>query len=124
MSESRPTHTVEVPVGDGEDVVRVRVDEVDESLVRVGRGGRTVARAEQSLGQMLDIVRPVADAFVGRCHAMAFLPDEATLQFGLSVSADAKLAIAGASMDANFSVSLTWNRKDENPRAGDIPQES
>lgn len=114
-------HTVEVSVGDGEDVVRVWVDEVDESLVRVGRGGRTVARAEQSLEQMLDVVRPVADTFVGRFRAMAQLPDEATLQFGLSVSADAKLAIASAATEANFSVTLRWNRKDGDGRADGDP---
>ncbi|WP_088999995.1 CU044_2847 family protein [Micromonospora echinofusca] len=118
MGEGQPGHTVEVPLGDGEGVVRVQVDEVDESLVRVGRGGRAMARAEQSLGQMLEVVRPVADAFVGQCRAMAQLPDEATLEFGLSLSSDAKIVIAGVSTAANFSVSLTWNRRDEGDPAG------
>ncbi|MFE0175750.1 CU044_2847 family protein [Streptomyces sp. NPDC059002] len=112
-TERGSLHIVEVPLGDGEDVVRVQVAEVDESLVRVGRGGRTVARAEQSLAQVMDVVRPVADTFVARCREMGRPPDEATVQFGVSLSADAKVVIAGTSAAANFSVSMTWNRRDD-----------
>ncbi|WP_436739614.1 CU044_2847 family protein [Streptomyces sp. BBFR102] len=109
LHERRPLHIVEVPLGDGEGMVRVQVEETDEAVVRVGRGGRAVARAEESLDQMLDAVRPVADAFVGRCRDMVRQPDEATLEFGMSLSADAKVLIAGSSAAANFSVSLTWH---------------
>ncbi|ATL31447.1 CU044_2847 family protein [Streptomyces formicae] len=124
LSERRPLHIVEVPLGDGEDVVRVQVNEVDESLVRVGRGGRAVARAEQSLGQVLDVVRPVADTFVARCREMAHPPDEATVEFGVSLSADAKVVIAGTSAAANFSVSMTWHRSAERGSSGDTAQVS
>ncbi|MHB9755682.1 CU044_2847 family protein [Streptomyces sp. BYX5S] len=109
LNERRPLQVVEVPLGEGEDVVRVQVDVVDDSVVRVGRGSRAMARAEDSLDQMLDAVRPVANAFVGRCRDMVRPPDEATLEFGMSLSADAKVLIAGSSAAANFSVSLTWN---------------
>lgn len=109
----RPVHTVEVPLGDGSDeTVRVQIREVDEALVRVGRGGRTVARAERTLGQMLDTVRPVAESFVGRFSGMAQAPDEITLEFGVSLSAEADVVIASTATAANFSVSLTWNRRD------------
>ncbi|WP_381791382.1 CU044_2847 family protein [Streptomyces niveus] len=110
---NRPVHTVEVPLSDGgDDVVRVQIREVDESLVRVGRGGRTVARAERSLGQMLDTVRPVAESFVGRFRGMANAPDELTLEFGVSLSAEADVVIASTATAANFTVTLTWNRSD------------
>ncbi|MDX2850963.1 CU044_2847 family protein [Actinacidiphila glaucinigra] len=119
----RSVHTVEVPLGDGsDDVVRVQIREVDESLVRVGRGGRAVARAERSLGQMLDTVRPVADSFVGRFRGMVNAPDEVTLEFGVSLSAEADVVIASTATAANFAVTLTWHRgekrsenRDENP---------
>ncbi|MEU0955544.1 CU044_2847 family protein [Streptomyces niveus] len=110
---NRPVHTVEVPLSEGgDDVVRVQIREVDESLVRVGRGGRTVARAERSLGQMLDTVRPVAESFVGRFRGMANAPDELTLEFGVSLSAEADVVIASTATAANFTVTLTWNRSD------------
>ncbi|MFE5828662.1 CU044_2847 family protein [Streptomyces sp. NPDC056488] len=116
LSERQPFCTVEVPTGDGDDAVRVQVTDADESLVRVGRGGRAVARAEQSLDQVLGVVRPVADAFVGQCRGMATPPDEATLEFGMSLSADAKVLIAGSSAAANFSVSLTWHARSDDGR--------
>ncbi|RPK48396.1 hypothetical protein EES39_09590 [Streptomyces sp. ADI92-24] len=112
MSERQSSHIVEVPLGDGGDIVRVQVNEIDESLVRVGRGGRTVGRAEETLGQMLSVIRPVANVFVEQCRRMAYPPDEATLQFGMSLSADAKILIAGSSVAANFSVGMTWHRHD------------
>ncbi|MFE4373074.1 CU044_2847 family protein [Streptomyces sp. NPDC056835] len=112
MSE-RLVHTVEVPLEEGGDeMIRVQIREVDETLVRVGRGGRSVARAERSFGQMLDTVRPVAESFVGRLRGMANSPDEITLEFGVSLSAEADVVIASTATAANFSVSLTWNRSD------------
>lgn len=109
LSEGQAVYVVDVPLGSGGEVVRVQVNDVGEDVVRVGRGSRAVARAEQSLEQMLDVVRPVADAFVGRCRDMLRPPDEATLAFGMSLSADAKVLVAGSSAEANFSVSLTWH---------------
>jgi hypothetical protein len=121
----RSVRTVEVPLGDGSgEVVRVQIREVDESLVRVGRGGRAVARAERSLGEMLDTVRPVADSFVGRFRGLAHAPDQMTLEFGVSLSAEADVVIASTATQANFSVSLTWNRSDPRGSTGDNPQVS
>ncbi|MFE2499457.1 CU044_2847 family protein [Streptomyces scopuliridis] len=124
MSE-RLVHTVEVPLGDGSDeTIRVQIREVDETLIRVGRGSRSVARAERSFGQMLDTVRPVAESFVGRLRGMANSPDEITLEFGVSLSAEADVVIASTATAANFSVSLTWNRSDEAASTPDNPQGS
>ncbi|MGW6602605.1 CU044_2847 family protein [Streptomyces sp. NPDC055036] len=120
----RPIHTVEVPLGDGSDEsVRVQIREVDETLVRVGRGGGSIARAERSFGQMLDTVRPVAESFVGRFRGLANAPDEITLEFGVSLSAEADVVIASTATAANFSVSLTWNRSDARDSSGEPPQD-
>ncbi|GAA1542357.1 hypothetical protein GCM10009730_59260 [Streptomyces albidochromogenes] len=124
MSDS-PVHTVEVPLGEGSDEsVRVQIREVDETLVRVGRGGRPIARAERSFGQMLDTVRPVAESFVGRFSGLSNAPDEITLEFGVSLSAEADVVIASTATAANFSVSLTWNRSDARDTNGDTSQGS
>ncbi|MEU6119777.1 CU044_2847 family protein [Streptomyces sp. NPDC047117] len=61
---------------------------------------------------MLDTVRPVAESFVGRFRGPANAPDESTLEFGVSLSAEADVVIASTATAANFSVSLTWNRSD------------
>ncbi|MET9961777.1 CU044_2847 family protein [Streptomyces sp. NPDC006326] len=121
----RLVRTVEVPVGeDSDEFVRVQIHEVDESLVRVGRGSRSIARAEQSLDAMLDTVRPVADSFVSRFRGLVHAPDEITLEFGVSLSAEAGVVIASTATVANFSVSLTWNRSDARGAAEDNPQGS
>ncbi|MGW0390016.1 CU044_2847 family protein [Streptomyces sp. NPDC003042] len=102
--------TVEVPLGDGGDgVLRVQIREVDESLARVGRGSGSVARASRSFGEMVDSIRPVADSFVGRLSGLVHPPDEISLEFGVSLSAEADIVIASTATQANFSVTLTWN---------------
>lgn len=114
---------VEVPLGDGSDeIIRVQIREQEEDLVRVGRGGRSIARAERTFGEMLDTVRPVAESFVGRLRGMADAPDEITLEFGVSLSAQADVVIASTATSANFTVSLTWNRSDARDATGDNPQ--
>ncbi|MFD7629555.1 CU044_2847 family protein [Streptomyces sp. NPDC059851] len=101
--------TVEVPLGDGTDgTLRVQIREVDESLARVGRGG-AVARASRSFGEMVDAIRPIADSFVSRLSGLVHRPDEITLEFGVSLSAEADVVIASTATAANFSVTLTWN---------------
>lgn len=122
----RLVRTVEVPLAEGSDeTIRVQVREVDETLVRVGRGDGSVNRAQRTFGQMLDTVRPVAESFVGRFRDLANSPDEITLEFGVSLSAEADVVIASTATEANFSVTLTWNRSDS--RGGttdDTPQGS
>ncbi|MCF4140820.1 hypothetical protein L1856_34250 [Streptomyces sp. Tue 6430] len=120
----RLVHTVEMPLDEGsDDVVRVQIREVDDSLVRVGRGG-SVARAGRTLGQMLDTVKPVAENFVERFQGLATPPDEMTLEFGISLSAGADVVIASTATTANFTVSLSWSRRDSTGSTGEDPQGS
>lgn len=102
-------HVVELPVGDGGDIVKVEVRDADgDALVRVGRGGQGVARAARSFGDMLGTVRPVAENFVSSFRDLAQAPDEITVEFGVSLSAEADVVIASTATAANFSVTLTW----------------
>lgn len=110
------SYLVELPVtGPGGDecgdTIRVEIRDVDEGLVKVARSGRVVARASQSLSEMLAGVKPVAEAFVERFRSLADSPDEIQVDFGITLSAEADLVIASAASEANFSVSLTWNRR-------------
>lgn len=107
-------YLVELPVG-AADVVKVEIVEVGEGLVQVARPGRIVARATQSLGDMLAGVRPVAEHFVEGFRSMAHAPDEIAIEFGVSLSAEADVVISSTAAQANFKVSLTWQR----PPTGD-----
>ncbi|CAM5351823.1 CU044_2847 family protein [Streptomyces tanashiensis] len=105
---------VELPVGVAggpQDVVRVEIVETGEDgLVRVARPGQVMARASRSLGEMVTGIRPVAQSFVDGFRGMVHAPDELSLEFGLSLSAEADVVISSTAAQANFKISLTWNR--------------
>lgn len=106
-------YLIELPV-DGPDsppvTVGVEIEQAADGIVDVSRRGQVVARAARSLGEMLSVIRPVAESFLGSLANMTDTPDEIGLQFGLSLSADANLVVATTATQANFQVSLTWRR--------------
>jgi hypothetical protein len=105
-------YLVELPAG-GEDgppqIVGVEIEQVADGLVNVSRPGQVVARAVSSLGEMLTGIRPVAESFVSGFAGMTEVPAEISLEFGLSLSADANLVVAATAAQANFKVALTWH---------------
>lgn len=106
-------YLVDLPVGvpGGEEVtVGVEIEQVADGLVDVSRPGAVIAHAQQTLGQMLGGIRPVAESFLSSLADMPDAPDEIGLEFGLSLSADAKLVVATTATQANFKVALTWHR--------------
>ncbi|MEU2870150.1 CU044_2847 family protein [Streptomyces olivoreticuli] len=110
-------YLVELPL-DGADgrpgeTVKVAIEEQpSDGLVQVARPGQVVARATRSLGELLSGVRPVAENFVDTFRGMARGPDEISIEFGLSLSAEADVVISSTSAQANFAVRLTWDRRE------------
>ncbi|KQV20906.1 MULTISPECIES: CU044_2847 family protein [unclassified Kitasatospora] len=100
-------HLVELPVG--ETTVKVEISVEDDGLVQVSRPERLARRAARSLGEMLADIRPVAEEFVTGLGSMTQRPDEVSLEFGLTMSAEADLVISSAAAEANFTVSMTWH---------------
>ncbi len=98
---------VEIPVGDT--VVMMAVAELDDGLVRAARPGKVVARASRSLEDMLQGLRPVAESFVQQFRGMTCAPNEISVEFGVTLSAEADVVIASTATEATFSVSLTWH---------------
>ncbi|MGW2542067.1 CU044_2847 family protein [Kitasatospora sp. NPDC001574] len=97
--------------GGAQDFVRVEISPVGEDgLVRVARPGQVMARASRSLGEMVTGIRPVAQSFVDGFRGMVHGPDELSLEFGLSLSAEADVIISSTAAQANFKISLTWHR--------------
>ncbi|MDX2939088.1 CU044_2847 family protein [Streptomyces ipomoeae] len=106
-------HLVELPVNgtDGQsELVKVQVEADGDGLVRVARPGQVVARATRSLGEMVAAVRPVAQNFVDGFRGMASRPDEITVEFGLTLSAEADVVISSTAAQANFNVTLVWHK--------------
>jgi hypothetical protein len=103
--------------------VSVEIEQAPDGLGNVSlRPGEVVKRAEQSLGKMLAGVRPVAESFLGEFAGMGNAPDEISLEYGLSLSADANLVIATTATQANFKVTLTWRTPPASgPQGGSVP---
>jgi hypothetical protein len=118
------TYLVELPVGEVDGLpstVVVEIDQVDDGLVTVSRPGEVVARAGRSLGEMVAGIRPVAEQFVQGFRGMLHAPDEIGVEFGLSLSAKADAIIASAATQANFKITLTWQRHQDDPSVSEEP---
>ncbi|GHI06228.1 hypothetical protein AQI88_39950 [Streptomyces cellostaticus] len=118
-------YLVELPVSAGggqPELVKVRIEQSGDGLVRVARPGEVVARATRSLGEMLGTVRPVAQNFVDGFRDMVHAPDEIAVEFGLSLSAEADVVISSTSAQANFKVSLVWHRPPATPEPSEPAQ--
>ncbi|WP_351231395.1 CU044_2847 family protein [Streptomyces sp. NPDC002133] len=93
-------------------------------MVRVARPGQVVARATRSLGEIVAVVRPVAQNFVDGFQGMARRPDEISVELGLTLSAEAYAVISSTSAQVNFKIALPWHRPPADPTgpwAGDEP---
>lgn len=100
---------IEVPLDDG-GVVLVEVEEHEDGIVRAARPREVVATAAESLQASLDRIRPVAEALVGKLRNLADRPEEITVEFGITWSAQAGVIVAQAASEANFKVALRWTR--------------
>ncbi|MGP4003562.1 CU044_2847 family protein [Streptomyces sp. 8N706] len=108
-------YVVELPLDEGGDgagqVVKVEVQEKPgDGLVKVARPGQVVARATRSMGEMLSGLRPVAQQLVNTFSETARGPQEITVEFGLSMSAEADIVISSSTAQAHFTVILKWDR--------------
>ncbi|MFI5523741.1 CU044_2847 family protein [Streptomyces platensis] len=109
------TYVVELPLDEKGDastqVVKVEIREKPgDGLVKVSRPGQVAARATRSLSEMLSGVRPVAQQLVNTFNETERGPQEITVEFGLSLSAEADIVISSTTAQAHFNVTLKWDR--------------
>ncbi len=103
---------VEFPLEDGSNIW-VEVDEPEgagwnERVSR--RGDKTVEKANQSFEKALDKVKPTANAVISKLRDLSYSPDEITVEFGLKFNAKAGAVLAAAGIEANYKVTLKWNK--------------
>ncbi len=72
-----------------------------------------VERARVTLEEALEKAQPVATALVDKLKQLE--PDEATIEFGLALSAESGAILASAGSTVHYRVTLKWNthRKDK-----------
>jgi hypothetical protein len=107
-------HLIEVPVeGGGRLVVEVSAADLPGDLQLAARPGEVVMRARQSLEQSLEEIEPAMRVVLDRMKAMS--PNELTVEFGLTLGAEAGIVVAKGTSEMHFAVTLTWKRP--HPRA-------
>jgi|SRR5215467_5646171 hypothetical protein len=105
---------VEFPLEDGGTVV-VEVDEPPGIPVTRGIGkdhSALVGEADKTFEAATAAVTPAARSLIARLRAIDNPPDEVSIQFGVQLSAQTGAFIASAAAAANFTVSMTWRRRD------------
>lgn len=98
----------EMLLDDGQVVLLEVAGERPAGVQRVSRGGTVATAAAETLQQALARVRPALGALVDEARGLARPPVSVTVEFGITVSAEAGVVVARASTDAHFTVSMQW----------------
>jgi hypothetical protein len=77
--------------------------------VRAGRG--LSDEATQSFESAINSLSPIANTIVSKLINIATPPDEATVEFGLTLKADTGVVITKVGALANFKINLKWVRE-------------
>ena len=96
--------------GAGSTVVEVEVADGLEQTVRAGRVSDTIEKAEQTLEEALEKIKPAATAIISTLKELAVPPTESKVQFGFKLTAGAGAILASAGVEANYVVTLPGNR--------------
>lgn len=108
---------VEFPLEDGNTIL-VEIDEPDQGgLVKVSRAGDVISKASLTLEKSLEKVRPVAQYVIQQLRKLHDAPSEIQVSFGLKLSAEAGAVLASASTEANYTVTLKWEKEIVKPKA-------
>ncbi|MFD5796975.1 CU044_2847 family protein [Streptomyces diastatochromogenes] len=107
----------EMLLDDGQAVLLEVAGERPGGVQRVSRGGAAAGVAAETLQQALARVRPALGALVTEARGLARPPATVTVEFGITVSAEAGVVVARGSTEAHFTVNMQWSNQD----GSDIP---
>ena len=93
--------------------ILVETDEIpDDVYRRVSAGIGEASRLTRSFSEALDAVRPAADELLRKLSSLDARPGKVEIEFGLKFSGKVGAFIASTTADANFQITLSWERKD------------
>jgi hypothetical protein len=95
--------------------------EIEEQLQeggieRAAKPLETVKKVSETLENVLDRVREVAETAVGKLTTLVSRPEEVGIEFGIKLGAEGGIVIASGSVEANFKVSLKWKGSKDDGR--------
>jgi len=100
-----------VAFGEGDATVVVEVEDRRSGPQPAARGGETVVKAKKTFEDAVAGIRPMATALFRAVYGLG--PEEAEIEFGVKVSADAGVVLASAGSEVHCVVKLKWKRPDE-----------
>jgi hypothetical protein len=103
---------VEYEVGEGQKIIVEVSEPTPGGLVPVGRGSDAIVKAQRTLSETLDNIRPTAESIIDKLSDLTKRPDEISIEFGVKLSASAGAVLAAASAECNFVIKLTWKNND------------
>jgi hypothetical protein len=90
--------------------IETEVSDVEKGgLVKAGRG--LPDEATQSFEAAINCLSPIANTIVSKLINISNPPDEAAVEFGLTLKADTGVIITKVGAEANFKINLKWVRE-------------
>lgn len=107
---------VEFPLDDG-NVLRVQAATADAAGSGLGLAspGDRIAQAGEKLDNAIAEVTPALKTVTEKLRALS--PDDLTVEFGLTLTAESGVVVAKGSAEVHFTVTLGWQRSGEFGRA-------
>lgn len=106
------TDVVEFPLDDGS-LLHVQAATVDTAGSDLGLASPEdrVARAGETLDSALAAVTPALKSVTGKLRALS--PDDLSVEFGLTLTAESGVVVAKGSAEVHFTVKLGWKQGEE-----------
>lgn len=98
---------------ENENSIIVEVDEFEGEgeIEEVCRSeNRTIKKSMIYFEDAIDRVKPAATIILEKIKDLDYSPDQIQIEFGLKLNAEAGAVIASTGMEANYRISLVWNK--------------
>lgn len=101
---------LEYPLEGGGTIVVEVAEEAPRDQTKGLRPTEVATRAGETFEAALERLRPMTEGLVRRLSDLAQRPDEMTVEFAITMTAEAGAILARLGADANLRISMTWRR--------------
>jgi Trypsin-co-occurring domain 1 len=96
------------------DFILVEVDPQDAvgeiQLASDKAGGRSITEAQETLARSFDRLGPALSVMLRKLRSAENAPDHIQMEFGVKLGGSAGLIFAQGTAEANFAVTVTWDK--------------
>jgi hypothetical protein len=92
-------------------LVEISAPAPSQGQARVGLGGTVVVRANEAFDAAVAGIKPIAETIMAQLTNLLKNADEISVEFGVKLSANAGVILAGTSAEGNCKISIKWTPK-------------